>query len=92
MSSEQEQPPKDPDGDCPSPPCGCRADPFASLPPNARPRPRSLTESLPKLTCQGCGLVFRTNRQTTLCMDCEKKASRLEVEETHETNTSTHSD
>lgn len=26
-----------------------------------------------EVTCQRCGKVFRTNRNTKLCFDCEKK-------------------
>lgn len=31
---------------------------------------------LRKVTCPGCGLVFWTNRNTDLCIECEKKGIR----------------
>ncbi len=52
--------------------CTCITDPFLSLPPELRPRPKKKS-SLRKVTCPGCGLVYWTNRETDLCMECEKK-------------------
>lgn len=52
--------------------CICVKDPFAALPPELRPRPKK-NSSLRKVTCPGCGLVYWTNRETDLCMECEKK-------------------
>ena len=52
--------------------CSCMGDGFGALPPELRPRPEKKS-SLRKVTCPGCGLVYRTNRETDLCMDCEKK-------------------
>ncbi len=52
--------------------CACVTDPFLSLPPELRPRPRKKS-ILRKVTCPGCGLVYWTNRETDLCMECEKK-------------------
>jgi len=52
--------------------CTCMTDTFAALPPELRPRPRKKS-SLRKVTCPGCGLVYWTNRDTDLCMECEKK-------------------
>ena len=51
--------------------CTCVRDGFGALPPELRPRPKK-NSSLRKVTCPGCGLVYRTNRETDLCMDCEK--------------------
>ena len=51
----------------------CMSDPFASLPPELRPRPKNTFSGLRKVTCPGCGLVYWTNRKTDLCVDCEKK-------------------
>ncbi len=52
--------------------CTCVRDGFAALPPELRPRPKKKS-SLRQVTCPGCGLVYRTNRETDLCMECEKK-------------------
>ena len=52
--------------------CACMTDAFAALPPELRPRPKKKS-SLRKVTCPGCGLVYWTNRETDLCMECEKK-------------------
>ncbi len=52
--------------------CACVTDSFLSLPPELRPRPRKKS-SLRKVTCPGCGLVYWTNRETDLCMECERK-------------------
>ena len=53
--------------------CTCITDPFLSLPPELRSRPNKKKSSLRKVTCPGCGLVYWTNRETDLCMECEKK-------------------
>jgi len=60
-----------------SPQCICVQDPFAALPPEARPRTRPRMGGLRKVTCPGCGLVYWTNRKTDLCPECEKKGVRL---------------
>ena len=52
--------------------CTCVKDAFAALPPELRPQPQKKS-SLRRVTCPGCGLVYRTNRATDLCMECEKK-------------------
>ena len=59
-----------------SPLCTCVTDPFSGLPPELRQRPRNSMGGLRKVTCPGCGLVFWTNRNTDLCIDCEKKGVR----------------
>ena len=45
---------------------------FAALPPEVRLRPKKKS-SLRKVKCPGCGLTYWTNRDSNLCMDCEKK-------------------
>lgn len=52
--------------------CTCVGDGFGAVPPELRPRPKK-KRSLRKVTCPGCGLVYRTNRETDLCMECERK-------------------
>lgn len=52
--------------------CSCRKDPFRNLPHDLQPAAKKTT-SLRKVTCPGCGLVYRTNRATDLCMECENK-------------------
>ncbi len=52
--------------------CTCMRDGFGAVPPGLRPRPKK-NNNLRKVTCPGCGLVYRTNRETDLCMDCEKR-------------------
>jgi hypothetical protein len=52
--------------------CTCIKDGFGALPPEMRPKPKKKS-SLRKVTCPGCGLVYSTNRETDLCMECEKK-------------------
>jgi hypothetical protein len=59
-----------------NPLCTCMSDPFASLPPELRPR-KNTRDGLRKVACPGCGLVYWTNRKTDLCMMCEKKGVRL---------------
>lgn len=54
--------------------CTCIQDPFATLPPELRPTKHRKKSLLRKVTCPGCGSVYRTNRATDLCVDCEKKA------------------
>lgn len=53
-------------------PCACVKGSFAALPPELRPRPGK-SNSLRKVACPGCGLVYSTNRATDLCIECEKK-------------------
>ena len=53
-------------------PCTCTKDGFAVLPPELRPQPRKKS-SLRKVKCPGCGLVYWTNRDGDLCMDCGKE-------------------
>ncbi len=50
--------------------CTCATDGFGAVPPDLRPRPKKKS-SLRKVTCPGCGLVYRTNRSGELCMKCE---------------------
>ena len=50
-------------------PCSCIQDPFAALPPDLVPRPTPKKSLLRRVTCPGCGRIYRTNRKTDLCMD-----------------------
>jgi len=52
--------------------CTCMKDGSAALPPELRPRSKKKS-CLRRVTCPGCGLVYRTNRATDFCMECEKK-------------------
>jgi len=52
-------------------PCSCIRDGFAAVPPELRPQPKKKS-SLRKVTCPGCGLAYWTNRDSNLCMECEK--------------------
>ncbi|MBM3121684.1 MAG: hypothetical protein FJZ97_05805 [Chloroflexi bacterium] len=49
--------------------CGCR-DPFAGLPPEARPKLLSRSDVLRETRCPECGLVYKTNRSTDVCIQC----------------------
>ena len=51
--------------------CACNRDPFASLPPEMRPR-KDVMSGLRKVVCPVCGLNYWTNRDTDVCSDCEK--------------------
>ena len=53
-------------------PCTCMKDGFAALPPEVRPQSKKKS-SLRKVKCPGCGLVYWTNRDGDLCMDCGKE-------------------
>jgi len=57
--------------------CTCMTDPFTSLPTDLRPRPKDVLSGLRKVTCPACGLSFWTNRETDLCIACEKKGVKL---------------
>ena len=57
--------------------CTCIADPFAELPPEARPRLKPPMGGLQKVECPVCGLEYWTNRSTGLCSDCRKKDIKL---------------
>ncbi len=57
--------------------CSCMSDPFSILPPELRPRPKDVLSGLRKVACPVCGLEYWTNRDTDLCIDCEKKGARL---------------
>ena len=52
--------------------CNCVPDPFAELPPEARPPSKLRMGKLKKVTCPDCGLNYWTNRSTDLCKDCQK--------------------
>lgn len=51
--------------------CTCVKDAFAALPPELVPRPQKKSH-LRKVTCPGCGLAYWTNRDSDLCIECEK--------------------
>jgi len=53
--------------------CNCVTDPFAELPPEARPPSKPRLGKLRPVTCPGCGLKYWTNRSTDLCKDCQKQ-------------------
>ncbi len=53
--------------------CACNRDPFASLPPEMRPQRQEAMSGLRRVTCPACGLSYWTNRNTDVCIDCEKK-------------------
>jgi hypothetical protein len=53
--------------------CDCVQDPFASLPPELRPKNRTWKDGLRQVTCPGCGLEYWTNMEIDLCIDCRKK-------------------
>ncbi len=61
----------------PPPACTCIQDPYASLPPEMRPKPVQKIGNLRKVTCPVCGLNYWTNRKTDLCAACENKGARL---------------
>lgn len=52
--------------------CTCLQDGFGALPPELRPR-RKKKSGLRRVRCPGCGMEYRTNRETDLCMDCERE-------------------
>ena len=52
--------------------CACNRDPFASLPPEMRPR-KDVMSGLRKVVCPVCGLNYWTNRSTDVCSECERK-------------------
>jgi hypothetical protein len=55
------------------PVCSCMSDPFSNLPPELRPHPKDVLSGLCKVTCPVCGFDYWTNRNTDICIDCEKK-------------------
>ncbi len=59
--------------------CACIQDPFAALPLELRPTGQRKKSLLRKVTCPRCGLVYRTNRASDLCIDCEKQANGLSI-------------
>lgn len=56
--------------------CSCIADPFASLPPELRPRPQPKKGGLREVKCPGCGKIYWTNRKTDYCINCEVAGGR----------------
>ena len=76
MNDEKNEPESKPNEEPGKPQCSCVTDPFASLPPDLRPRPKNVMGGLRNVKCPGCGLIYWTNRDTDLCMQCEKKGAR----------------
>ena len=70
QNTEPEEPPKN------VPMCTCFQDPFADLPAELRPKPVEKPGGLRKVTCPDCGLEYRTNRKTAVCIECGKKPAR----------------
>ena len=61
--------------------CSCMSDPFTSLPPELRPRNLDVMKGLRKVNCPVCGFEYWTNRNTDICIDCEKKGFLLKSNE-----------
>jgi hypothetical protein len=57
--------------------CSCMTDPFSNLPPELRPRTKDVMSGLRMVNCPDCGFSYWTNRDTNLCIDCEKKGLHL---------------
>jgi hypothetical protein len=71
--------------------CSCISDPFAALPPELRPTAsrngeKSRRFGLRKVTCPGCGLTYTTNRNTDLCVDCERRGVKSSSDAVDEGN------
>ena len=58
--------------------CSCVPDPYADVPPELQPR-RNKRGSLRKVTCPVCGKEYWTNRETGLCIDCERSRAHKTV-------------
>jgi len=58
--------------------CSCVTDPFTSLPPELRPLTKDGMSGLRKVNCPVCGFSYWTNRDTDLCIECEKKDLHLQ--------------
>ena len=56
--------------------CTCAQDPFAGLPPELRLKPKPLGGGLRQTMCPACGLKYWTNRETDVCVVCEKKRGK----------------
>jgi hypothetical protein len=54
--------------------CSCIQDPFASLPSELRPRPEPKKGGLRKLACPQCNQEYWTNRDTDVCIQCERSS------------------
>ncbi len=66
QQDEEKGEPKAKPGGC------CCGDPFAGLPPELRPMAPARDDGLRHVTCPICGLAYRTNRKTDVCVTCEK--------------------
>jgi len=58
--------------------CSCVTDPFAAVPPELQPQPKK-KGSLHKVDCPACGKEYWTNRETELCIDCERSGAHKPV-------------
>ncbi len=63
------------------PACNCVKDPYAELPPELRPKNRTLKSDFREVTCPGCGLEYWTNCEGDLCLDCKKKGVQIPPKE-----------
>lgn len=62
------------EAEAPSMPGGCCCvDSYAGLPAEVRPKPAPKRDALRQVTCPRCGLIYSTNRKTTMCVRCEEK-------------------
>ncbi len=68
--------PDETDKEAPAAMCSCMQDPFAGVPPEMILRPAPKKNLLRHVTCPGCGMLYWTNRDTDLCIDCEYKVKR----------------
>lgn len=56
--------------------CSCVSDPFSSLPPELRPRPKPKKSGLRQVTCPSCGLNYWTSRSGDICIQCERQGAK----------------
>jgi hypothetical protein len=71
MNEEKDNPEPKQNEEPEKPLCTCMYDPFNSLPPDFRPRPKDVLDGL--RNCPAFGFSYWTNRDTDLCIECEKK-------------------
>jgi len=65
-------------GVVPTEACSCVTDPFAAVPPELQPQPKK-KGSLRKVDCPACGKEYWANRETDLCLDCERSRAHKPV-------------
>ncbi len=71
-----------PAGKPPTAGCACVSDPFADLPPELRPEKAERAEKvrrfgLRQATCPICGTTYTTNRETDVCIECERRGAKV---------------